>query len=101
MHIGCDLIPTRSLTQGSSVTLSGTLAASKGKGQDVEFVVDKARTLGSCDPEVCDFLHISLFLLAESPARYIQSRRNTSHRHFSGTMHISALELLGQQQSCE
>ena len=46
---------------GSSVELQGQLKASKGKGQDVEFVVEQSTVLGHCDAAV-SMTHLSLSL---------------------------------------
>lgn len=43
-----------SLSVGTSVCLTGGLEASKGKGQDVEFIAQTVEVLGGCDPEVSD-----------------------------------------------
>jgi len=40
----------KSLTNGSSVRLGGTLSPSPGKGQEKELRVDSVRILGQCDP---------------------------------------------------
>lgn len=34
------------------MALTGTLQASRGKGQEVEFMVEDAKALGACDPDV-------------------------------------------------
>ncbi|EIW73510.1 hypothetical protein TREMEDRAFT_24575 [Tremella mesenterica DSM 1558] len=40
-----------SLTNGTSVSLSGRLSPSRGPGQTVELLVEETTILGSCDPE--------------------------------------------------
>lgn len=38
---------------GTSTKLKGRLEQSRGRGQDVELVVEDAQVLGTCDAEVC------------------------------------------------
>lgn len=40
------------MTNGASVRLVGSVVESPGKGQMREFVVEDAKLLGECDPEV-------------------------------------------------
>lgn len=42
-----------SLSIGASAKLKGRLEQSRGRGQDVELVVENAQVLGTCDAEVC------------------------------------------------
>ncbi|KAI0254616.1 asparaginyl-tRNA synthetase [Lactifluus subvellereus] len=41
----------KTLTNGTSVRLTGVLASSPGPGQDNEFLADSVEVLGACDPE--------------------------------------------------
>lgn len=41
----------RSITQGASLSVEGTVIASQGKGQRVEVKAEKVELLGACDPE--------------------------------------------------